>query len=54
MLNVDEKGANTHRLVKVPVEELAKWDREHDEAGHLRRGNEPGEYGAEDISSVEK
>ncbi|TGJ80725.1 hypothetical protein E0Z10_g8019, partial [Xylaria hypoxylon] len=37
ILDVDDQGANTHQLVKVPVEEIEKWDREHDEAGRLRR-----------------
>ncbi|CAJ2508920.1 Uu.00g139460.m01.CDS01 [Anthostomella pinea] len=36
-LNVDTDGANTHRLVKVPLDGLVRWDEEHDEAGHLRR-----------------
>ncbi|KAI1633051.1 amino acid permease-domain-containing protein [Biscogniauxia mediterranea] len=37
IVDVGDEGANTHRLVKVPLEDLAKWDREHDEAGHIRR-----------------
>ena len=53
ILNVDDRGANTHRLVKVPVSELQQWDREHDEAGRLRR-----RHGLEepvmDAGSVEK
>ncbi|KAI1075994.1 amino acid transporter [Whalleya microplaca] len=35
--SVDDEGANTHRLVKVPLDNIAKWDDEHDEAGRLRR-----------------
>ncbi|KAI3329411.1 high-affinity methionine permease [Xylariaceae sp. AK1471] len=54
ILNVEDKGANTHRLVKVPVEEVAEWDREHDEAGRLRRRNELGDYGTEEVGSLEK
>ncbi|KAI0555228.1 high-affinity methionine permease [Xylaria curta] len=50
ILNVGNQGANTHRLLKVPLDEVDKWDREHDEAGRLRRRNE---YGAE-IASLEK
>ncbi|TRX96570.1 hypothetical protein FHL15_002472 [Xylaria flabelliformis] len=50
ILNVGNQGANTHRLIKVPLDEVDKWDREHDEAGRLRRRNE---YGAE-IASLEK
>ncbi|KAI1412786.1 amino acid transporter [Hypoxylon sp. FL1857] len=37
ILSVDAQGAVTHRLVKVPLSEVEKWDEEHDEAGHLRR-----------------
>lgn len=37
ILSVEDNGANTHRLVKVPLDEVAKWDEEHDEAGRLRR-----------------
>ncbi|KAJ3579639.1 hypothetical protein NPX13_g932 [Xylaria arbuscula] len=53
ILNVDSKGANTHRLIKVPVSELEEWDREHDEAGRLRRGREFEGINADD-GSVEK
>ncbi|KAG9499519.1 hypothetical protein J7337_007975 [Fusarium musae] len=35
--NVDDNGANTHRLVKVPHADLPQWDEEHDEAGNLRQ-----------------
>ncbi|KAK1993061.1 high-affinity methionine permease [Colletotrichum falcatum] len=37
IVNVDANGANTHRLVRVPKAEVARWDDEHDEAGNLRR-----------------
>ncbi|KAI0895144.1 amino acid transporter [Annulohypoxylon nitens] len=37
ILDVEDHGANTHRLVKVPLDEVEKWDEEHDEAGRLRR-----------------
>ncbi|KAI1428242.1 high-affinity methionine permease [Xylaria sp. FL1777] len=47
ILIVENQGANTHRLVKVPVNELEKWDSEHDEAGRLRRRNRFGQTGAE-------
>ncbi|KAI3343001.1 high-affinity methionine permease [Ustulina deusta] len=47
ILTVDDEGANTHRLVRVPVNELDKWDSEHDEAGRLRRRNRLEETGAE-------
>ncbi|CZR44758.1 uncharacterized protein FPRO_14510 [Fusarium proliferatum ET1] len=37
VLEVDTNGANTHRLVRVPLVEIEKWDAEHDEAGNLRQ-----------------
>ncbi|KAI0008229.1 amino acid transporter [Xylariaceae sp. FL0662B] len=37
ILSVDDSSANTHRLVQVPLDELAKWDEDHDEAGNIRR-----------------
>ncbi|KAG7132932.1 High-affinity methionine permease like protein [Verticillium longisporum] len=40
VLDVDineDTGANTHRLVRVPLAELAEWDQTHDETGRLRR-----------------
>lgn len=36
ILAVDDNGATTHRLVQVPVQEVAAWDRDHDDAGRLR------------------
>jgi hypothetical protein len=53
VLTVDDEGANTHRLAKVPVEELAEWDREHDEAGRLRRRPDSATSGVQS-SPVEK
>ncbi|KAI0191599.1 high-affinity methionine permease [Astrocystis sublimbata] len=50
ILSVGDEGANTHRLVKVSLEEVDKWDNEHDEAGRLRRRTE---YITE-VGSVEK
>ncbi|KAF4414593.1 high affinity methionine permease [Fusarium acutatum] len=37
VLEVDTNGANTHRLVRVPLVEIENWDAEHDEAGNLRQ-----------------
>ncbi|KAF4981693.1 hypothetical protein FZEAL_2580 [Fusarium zealandicum] len=37
VLEVDDNGANTHRLVKIPIAEIRKWDEEHDDAGNLRQ-----------------
>ncbi|KAF5027072.1 hypothetical protein F66182_841 [Fusarium sp. NRRL 66182] len=37
VLEVDTNGANTHRLVRVPLVEIERWDAEHDEAGNLRQ-----------------
>ncbi|KAI1114314.1 high-affinity methionine permease [Nemania sp. NC0429] len=53
VLNVEDHGAVTHQLVKVPLAEVEKWDREHDEAGRLRRRHAQDEYAAE-IGSLEK
>jgi hypothetical protein len=42
VLNVDDNGANTHRLLRVPNAELAEWDASHDELGReltVRRAN---------------
>lgn len=33
VLNVDDNGANTHRLVRVPNNEVAEWEATHDELG---------------------
>jgi len=37
ILEIDHDGANTHRLVKVPLNELDQWDAEHDESGLPRQ-----------------
>ncbi|PGG96465.1 hypothetical protein AJ80_09827 [Polytolypa hystricis UAMH7299] len=34
-----DDGATTHRLVKVPNDQLAAWDKEHDVVGRLRHRN---------------
>lgn len=36
VIAIDDNGANTHRLVKIPLAEINAWDAEHDEAGNLR------------------
>lgn len=36
VMDVDGGGANTHRLVKVPLADLERWDSEHDDSGKLR------------------
>lgn len=33
VLNVDDNGANTHRLLRIPNTELAEWNATHDELG---------------------
>ena len=38
VLDVDGGDANAHRLVRVPLGEVARWDGEHDDAGRLRSG----------------
>lgn len=52
ILSVENEGANTHKLVKVPLEELNNWDNNHDEAGRLRRRTRPEEYATE-VGSLE-
>lgn len=37
ILDIDDNGASTHRLVKVPKANVPEWDATHDEAGNLRR-----------------
>lgn len=37
ILEVDDNGANTNRLVQVPLADVPAWDAEHDEAGNLRQ-----------------
>ncbi|KAI8631519.1 high-affinity methionine permease [Xylariaceae sp. FL1651] len=56
MLVVEDRGANTHRLVKVPLAELEKWDEEHDEAGHLHQRPEIHSFhsSCEETMEVEK
>lgn len=39
LVDVDNRGATTHRLVRVPRDQLAEWDANHDEAGNLRQRN---------------
>ncbi|KAK0730147.1 amino acid permease-domain-containing protein [Lasiosphaeris hirsuta] len=36
VLDVDDGAAQSHKLVKVPVEELAEWDATHDAVGRTR------------------
>ena len=46
-----DSGAATHRLVKVPTEQLAIWDGTHDASGRLMgEGSEKGE-GGEDVKA---
>lgn len=37
LVDVDNRGATTHRLVRVPRDQVAEWDANHDEAGNLRQ-----------------
>jgi hypothetical protein len=39
VIDIDDNGANTHRLVQVPLDEVAHWDATHDEQGILRHRN---------------
>ncbi|KAI1267924.1 high-affinity methionine permease [Xylariaceae sp. FL1019] len=40
---VEDNGATTHRLIKVPLNELSAWDNEHDEAGQIRQTHSIGQ-----------
>jgi hypothetical protein len=33
VISVDDNGANTHRLLRVPNSEVAEWDGTHDDLG---------------------
>ncbi|VUC30570.1 unnamed protein product [Clonostachys rosea] len=41
VINVDENGANTHRLLRVPNAEVADWDATHDDLGRELRQRRP-------------
>ncbi|KAK2803576.1 hypothetical protein FQN51_003338 [Onygenales sp. PD_10] len=45
-----ENGATTHRLVKVPNDQVAAWDKEHDVVGRTRARN--GDSGSSDDGIV--
>lgn len=54
-----DHGAQSHKLVKVPVQELAQWDETHDSIGRRvevgSEGSLEGQHvGAHDISTPEK
>lgn len=53
VLEVDQNGANTHRLVKVPLAEVDRWDAEHDDAGNLRQ-RQVGSPVQESVTTEEK
>lgn len=39
-----DNGAQTHQLVKVPIEEIEVWDASHDALGRLREGHTSAHY----------
>lgn len=41
VISVDENGANTHRLLRVPDAEVGEWDATHDELGRKLRQRRP-------------
>lgn len=56
---VFDHGAQSHKLVKVPVQELALWDEVHDSIGRRvgvgSEGSLEGEqFGAHDVPTPEK
>lgn len=52
VLDIDgDSGANTHRLLRVPVAEVAEWDAKHDEQGRLRRRTAGGVVSEENLAT---
>lgn len=49
-----EDGAQSHRLVKVPVAEVAQWDATHDAVGRRLPLNRGSESGSEQNSEPDK
>lgn len=37
VIDVDDNGANTHRILRIPNSEVAEWDDTHDELGQKLR-----------------
>ena len=43
VIDVDDNGANTHRILRIPNAEVTEWDAAHDELGQkLRHRRENG------------
>jgi amino acid transporter len=49
IVQIDNNGATTHRLVQVPLDQVGSWDAEHDEAGNLRHRHVSGN-GSDDFT----
>ena len=45
VINVDDNGANTHRLLRVPNAQLEEFDANHDELGRELTKRRPGSGG---------
>lgn len=54
VLRVDDNGANTHKLVRVPQDQVAEWDATHDELGRELRHRRPHDNADEDGQPLEK
>lgn len=54
ILEIDDNGANTHRLVQVPLAELEKWDAEHDDAGQLRQRRTAGSESSQEEQILQR
>ncbi|KAJ3492939.1 hypothetical protein NLG97_g5046 [Lecanicillium saksenae] len=39
IVTAEDEATSTHRLVKVPLDEVERWDAEHTESGELRRSS---------------
>jgi amino acid transporter len=51
VVNVDDNGANSHRLLRVPNAEVADWDASHDELGRELRHRRTGGDGMLDLGA---
>jgi hypothetical protein len=49
IVQIDNNGAATHRLVQIPLDQIGSWDAEHDEAGNLRHRHVSGN-GSDDLA----
>lgn len=51
VMDVDDNGANTHRILRIPNSEVAEWDDTHDELGQKLRQRR-GTHGTADTANT--